>query len=81
MPIRVSYNNDPQQKCTLRPVPFMSIGTSVLKNGAGEAFGAVYTITIKALPTLPSLSLMSALMLTLDMIFIFLFPLTIPALT
>ncbi len=46
MPIRVSYNNDPQQKCTLRPVPFMSIGTSVLKNGAGEAFGAVYTITL-----------------------------------
>lgn len=46
MPIRVSYNNDPNQKCTLRPVPFMSIGTSVLKNGAGEAFGAVYTITL-----------------------------------
>lgn len=46
MPIRVSYNNDTQQKCTLRPVPFMSIGTSILKNGAGEAFGAVYTITL-----------------------------------
>lgn len=46
MPIRVSYNNDPQQKCTLRPVPFMSVGTSILKNGAGEAFGAVYTITL-----------------------------------
>ena len=46
MPIRVSYNNDPEQKCTLRPVPFMSVGTSILKNGAGEAFGAVYTITL-----------------------------------
>tara|TARA_R110000751_G_scaffold8926_1_gene34559 strand:- start:1296 stop:3095 length:1800 start_codon:yes stop_codon:yes gene_type:complete len=46
MPIRIRYNNDPNQPCTLRPTPFMSIGTSILKNGAGEAFGTVYTITL-----------------------------------
>jgi len=46
MPIRIRYNNDPNQPCTLRPTPFMSIGTSILKNGAGEAFGSVYTITL-----------------------------------
>jgi len=46
MPIRVRYNNNPNENCTLRPTPFMSIGTNILKNGAGEAFGVNYTITL-----------------------------------
>lgn len=43
MPIRVYYNGD---ACTIRPTPFASIGTNVLKNGAGEPFGVTYTITL-----------------------------------
>jgi len=46
MPIRVRYNNDPSQNCTIRPTPFMSISTAILKNGATEAFGVAYTITL-----------------------------------
>jgi hypothetical protein len=46
MPIRVRYNNDPSQECTLRPSPLASISTNILKNGAGDAFGVNYTITL-----------------------------------
>lgn len=46
MPIRVIYKNDSNQPCTIRPTPFWSVGTNILKNGAGEAFGVNYTITL-----------------------------------
>ena len=46
MPIRIRYNNDATEVCTLRPTPLMSIGTNILKNGAGEPFGVTYTITL-----------------------------------
>jgi hypothetical protein len=46
MPITVYYQNDDQQGCTIRPVPLVSIGTNILKNGAGEAFGVTYSITL-----------------------------------
>lgn len=46
MPIRVMYQNDPNQQCTIRPTPLVSISTNVLRNGAGEAFGTTYTITL-----------------------------------
>lgn len=44
MPIRVFYNNS--EACTVRPTPLVSIGTNILKNGAGEAFGVTYSITL-----------------------------------
>ena len=43
MPIMVKYNND---ECTIRPTPFVSVSTNILKNGAGEAFGVTYSITL-----------------------------------
>lgn len=43
MPVRVYYESQP---CTIRPTPLVSISQSVLKNGAGEAFGTTYTITL-----------------------------------
>jgi len=46
MPIRVRYKNDPGQECTVRPTPLVNIGTQILKNGAGEAFGVTYSITL-----------------------------------
>ena len=46
MPIRVRYQNDPSQECTIRPTPLISINSNVLKDGAGEAFGVTYTITL-----------------------------------
>jgi len=46
MPIRIRYNNDPAQECTIRPTPFVSIGTNILKNAAGEPFGVNYSITL-----------------------------------
>lgn len=46
MPIRVRYNNDVNQECTLRPSPLASVSTNILKNGAGDAFGVNYTITL-----------------------------------
>ena len=46
MPIRIRYQNDPSQECTIRPTPLVSINSNVLKNGAGEAFGVTYTITL-----------------------------------
>ena len=46
MPIRVRYQNQSDQECTIRPTPLVSIGTEILKNGAGEAFGVTYSITL-----------------------------------
>lgn len=46
MPIRIYYNNDENQACTIRPTPLVSIGTNLLKNGAGEIFGVTYTLTL-----------------------------------
>jgi len=46
MPIRIRYQNDPNQECTIRPTPLVSINSNVLKTGAGEAFGVTYTITL-----------------------------------
>jgi len=46
MPIRIRYQNDSSQECTIRPTPLVSINTNILKNGAGEAFGVTYTITL-----------------------------------
>jgi len=46
MPIRIRYKNDPTQECTIRPTPFVSISTNVLKNAAGDPFGVNYSITL-----------------------------------
>lgn len=46
MPIRVFYQNDLSQSCTIRPTPLVSIATEMLKTGAGETFGTTYTITL-----------------------------------
>ena len=46
MPIRVRYQNQSNQECTIRPTPLASINTQILKNGAGEAFGVSYNITL-----------------------------------
>ena len=46
MPITVYYNNDSEQPCTIRPTPLISVNSNILKNGAGEAFGVTYTITL-----------------------------------
>jgi len=46
MPIRVRYQNDNTQECTVRPTPLVSISTNILKDGAGEAFGVTYGITL-----------------------------------
>ena len=46
MPIRVRYKNDSAQECSLRPTPFISINTNILKSGGGEAFGVTYEITL-----------------------------------
>lgn len=46
MPIRVRYQNDTGQECTIRPTPLVSISTNILKDGAGEAFGVTYGITL-----------------------------------
>ena len=46
MPIRVYFNNDAQQPCTIRPTPLYSIGTAILENGAGEAFGVTHSLTL-----------------------------------
>lgn len=45
MPIRVRYQNDPTQDCTIRPTPFIQISENVLKNKEGN-FGITYTITL-----------------------------------
>ncbi len=46
MPIRIRYKNDAAQECTIRPTPFVSIATNVLKNAAGDPFGVNYSITL-----------------------------------
>jgi len=46
MPIRVRYQNNDSNECTVRPTPLVSISTNILKNGAGEAFGVNYAITL-----------------------------------
>jgi hypothetical protein len=46
MPIRVRYQNDTGQECTIRPTPLVSISTNILKDGAGQAFGVTYVITL-----------------------------------
>lgn len=46
MPIRIRYQNQPSQECTIRPTPLVNVGTQILKNGAGEAFGVTYSITL-----------------------------------
>lgn len=46
MPITVFYNNDSESPCTIRPTPLISVNSNILKNGAGEAFGVTYTITL-----------------------------------
>tara|TARA_B100001094_G_scaffold175162_2_gene169360 strand:+ start:14431 stop:16290 length:1860 start_codon:yes stop_codon:yes gene_type:complete len=46
MPIRIRYQNDTNQECTIRPTPLISVNSNVLKNGAGEAFGVTYTISL-----------------------------------
>ena len=46
MPIRVRYQNDENQECTIRPTPLVAVSTNVQKNGAGEAFGVTYSITL-----------------------------------
>lgn len=46
MPIRVRYQNDENQECTIRPTPLVAVSTNIQKNGAGEAFGVTYSITL-----------------------------------
>ena len=46
MPITVFYNNDSEHPCTIRPTPLISVNSNILKNGAGEAFGVTYSITL-----------------------------------
>lgn len=46
MPIRVRYQNDSDQECTIRPTPLVSINTQILKTPAGEAFGVNYSIVL-----------------------------------
>jgi len=46
MPIRVRYQNQSDQECTIRPTPLVSVSTNILKDGAGEAFGVNYSITL-----------------------------------
>jgi len=43
MPVRIYHQGEP---CTIRPTPLVSISQSLQKNGAGEAFGSSYTITL-----------------------------------
>ena len=46
MPLRVYYQNDPDQPCTIRPTPLVSIATNVLETPGGEPFGVTYNITL-----------------------------------
>ena len=46
MPIRIRYQNDSSQECTIRPTPLIAISTNILKTGAGEAYGVNYSITL-----------------------------------
>jgi len=48
MPIHVDFINDAGtvDTCTIRPTPLVNISTNILKNGAGEAYGVTYSITL-----------------------------------
>lgn len=48
MPISVNYTggNGVAGLCTIRPTPLVNISTTILKNGAGDAYGMTYTITL-----------------------------------
>ena len=47
MPIHVDYDNDGTvETCTIRPTPLVNIATNILKNGAGDAYGVTYSITL-----------------------------------
>ena len=46
MPIKLYYQNQETQLCNIRPTPLCNISTNILKNGAGEAYGVTYTITL-----------------------------------
>ena len=43
--LKIRYHNDPLQDCVIRPTPFVSISTNILKNKVGR-FGITYTITL-----------------------------------
>lgn len=45
MPVKVRYNNDPDQECTIRPTPYVQVNSTLLKNKLGT-FGTTYTITL-----------------------------------
>ena len=46
MPIKLYYRNEETQLCNIRPTPLCTISTNLLKNGAGEAYGVTYQITL-----------------------------------
>lgn len=48
MPIRVYYDEPGSSAgwCTIRPTPFISMSTAVLKTGASESLGVTYQITL-----------------------------------
>lgn len=46
MPIKLYYQNLETQLCNIRPTPLCTISTNILKNGAGEAYGITYQITL-----------------------------------
>lgn len=43
--LKVRYHNDIEHDCVIRPTPFVSISTNILKNKIGR-FGITYTITL-----------------------------------
>lgn len=43
--IKVRYNNDLAQECVIRPTPFVSINTQMLKNAEGN-YGVTYAIVL-----------------------------------
>jgi hypothetical protein len=43
--LKVRYHNDDEHDCVIRPTPFVSISTNILKNKIGR-FGVTYTITL-----------------------------------
>ena len=44
--IRLRYNNIASEECTIRPTPLVSISQNISRDGAGEAFGVSYTLTL-----------------------------------
>lgn len=45
MPVKVRYQNDPNQECMIRPTPYVQVNSTLLKNKLGT-FGTTYTITL-----------------------------------